>query len=172
MNPMEIFENQKPDRDYTITHVNPEFTTVCPMTGLPDFGTITVVYVPDRLCVELKSLKYYYLDFRSRGIFYEAVVNQILDDLSGLLQPRYMRVVGEFSTRGGLRSVVEAEFRGASSRSDDLNTAIREILFEMATTSVEDAVVLDPGQPTRSTRTKKRPAKAPAARTGSKGRKR
>ncbi|MBS1911200.1 MAG: NADPH-dependent 7-cyano-7-deazaguanine reductase QueF [Bacteroidetes bacterium] len=106
---LETFPNPKPDRDYTITHVNPEFTSVCPMTGLPDFGTITVEYIPDRLCVELKSLKYYFLDFRNRGIFYEAVVNAILDDLVAALAPRYMCVTGEFSTRGGLNSVVTAQ---------------------------------------------------------------
>lgn len=109
---LEVFENPKPDRDYTITHVNPEFTSVCPMTGLPDFGTITMEYVPDRLCVELKSLKYYYLDFRNRGIFYEAVTNQILDDMVALLKPRYIRITGEFSTRGGLHSIVVAEHHG------------------------------------------------------------
>jgi 7-cyano-7-deazaguanine reductase len=113
MTQLEIFPNPKPDRDYTITHVNPEFTSVCPMTGLPDFGTITVEYIPDRLCVELKSLKYYYLDYRSRGIFYEAVTNQILDDLVAALKPRYLKVVGEFSTRGGLHSIVTVEHRGA-----------------------------------------------------------
>jgi 7-cyano-7-deazaguanine reductase len=106
---LEVFDNPKPDRDYTIKHVNPEFTSVCPMTGLPDFGTITLEYVPDRLCVELKSLKYYYLDFRNRGIFYEAVTNQILDDLAELLKPRYMKVTGSFSTRGGLHSEIIVE---------------------------------------------------------------
>jgi 7-cyano-7-deazaguanine reductase len=106
---LEVFDNPKPDRDYTIKHVNPEFTSVCPMTGLPDFGTITLEYVPDRLCVELKSLKYYYLDFRNRGIFYEAVTNQILDDLADLLKPRYMKVTGSFSTRGGLHSEIIVE---------------------------------------------------------------
>lgn len=78
---LETFPNPRLGRRFTITHVNPEFTSVCPMTGLPDFGTITVQYVPHEVCVELKALKYYYLDFRNRGIFYEAVTNQILDDL-------------------------------------------------------------------------------------------
>lgn len=105
---LETFPNPRPERDYLITHVNPEFTSVCPMTGLPDFGTITVEYAPDQLCVELKSLKYYYLDYRNRGIFYEAVVNAILDDMLAALAPRYIRVTGEFSTRGGLHSVVTA----------------------------------------------------------------
>lgn len=107
---LEVFENPRSDRDYTITHVNPEFTSVCPKTGLPDFGTITVEYVPDQLCVELKSLKYYFLDFRNKGIFYEAVTNQILDDLVSVTQPRTMRVTGEFTTRGGLHSTVEVEY--------------------------------------------------------------
>ena len=114
---LEVFDNPRPDRDYTITHVNPEFTSVCPKTGLPDFGTITVEYVPDALCVELKSLKYYYLDFRSHGIFYEAVINQILDDLVEATAPRRMKVIGEFTTRGGLHSTVVAEHRGEGSRS-------------------------------------------------------
>lgn len=108
---LEVFDNPRPDRDYTITHVNPEFTSVCPKTGLPDFGTITVEYVPDATCVELKSLKYYYLDFRNRGIFYEAVINQILDDLVEVTKPRSMTVTGEFTTRGGLHSIVKAEHR-------------------------------------------------------------
>ncbi len=111
---LETFDNPRPDRDYTIRHVNPEFTSVCPKTGLPDFGTITVEYVPDRRCVELKSLKYYFLDFRSRGIFYEAVVNAILDDLVEAMEPRYIRVTGEFSTRGGIHSVVEVEHRSST----------------------------------------------------------
>src|SRR6476620_346063 len=106
---LEVFDNPKPDRDYTIKHVNPEFTSVCPMTGLPDFGTITVEYIPDRLCVALQYLKYYYTDFRNLGIFYEAVTNQILDDLVAALKPRYMKVSGAFSTRGGLHSEVVVE---------------------------------------------------------------
>lgn len=110
MTELEVFQNPRPERDYTITHVNPEFTSVCPKTGLPDFGTITVEYVPDRLCVELKSLKYYYLDFRNKGIFYEAVINQILDDLTQAMSPRRMKVTGEFTTRGGLHSIVTAEY--------------------------------------------------------------
>ena len=85
---VETFNNPRPDREYTIVHTNPEFTSVCPMTGLPDFGTITVEYIPDKLCVELKSLKYYYLDYRNRGIFYEAATNQILDDLVEAMNPR------------------------------------------------------------------------------------
>lgn len=110
---LEVFDNPRPERDYTIVHANPEFTSVCPMTGLPDFGTITVEYTPDRLCVELKSLKYYYLEFRNRGIFYEAAVNAIFDDLQSLMQPRWMKVTGAFTTRGGLHSTVTVESREA-----------------------------------------------------------
>ncbi|MCG8608091.1 preQ(1) synthase [bacterium] len=110
MDRLETFENKYPDRDYTITIVNDEYTSVCPMTGLPDFGTITVNYVPDQLCLELKALKYYFLEYRGQGIFYEVIVNKILDDLVEACQPRQMEVVGEFSVRGGLRSVVKAEY--------------------------------------------------------------
>ncbi len=93
-----------------ITHSNPEFTSVCPVTGLPDFGEITIVFVPDKLCVELKALKYYFLSFRNRGIFYEAVINEILEDLVTALEPRWLEVTGEFSTRGGLNSNVVAKY--------------------------------------------------------------
>ncbi len=105
---IEIFENQFPQRDYFVTHINEEFTSVCPKTGLPDFGTITINYIPDKLCLELKALKYYFLDFRNKGIFYEAVTNQILDDLVNACQPRYMEVIGNYSVRGGLHSDVTA----------------------------------------------------------------
>ena len=105
---IEVFENQFPQRDYFVTHINEEFTSVCPKTGLPDFGTITINYIPDKLCLELKALKYYFLDFRNKGIFYEAVTNQILDDLVNACQPRYMEIVGKYSVRGGLHSDVIA----------------------------------------------------------------
>lgn len=107
---IEVFENKYPDRDYYITHVNEEFTSVCPKTGLPDFGIITINYIPDKVCLELKSLKYYFLEFRDKGIFYEAVVNQILDELVEKSQPRFMEIVGEFSTRGGINSTVSAVY--------------------------------------------------------------
>lgn len=113
---LETFPNPNPERDYTIVHVNPEFTSVCPMTGLPDFGTITLEYTPDKLCVELKSLKYYYLDYRNRGIFYEAATNRILDDLVGAMKPRHIKVTGAFSTRGGLHSTVVVEHTGRKKR--------------------------------------------------------
>ena len=105
-----VFPNPYPDREYVITHTNPEFTSVCPVTGLPDFGEIEVVFVPDKLCVELKALKYYFLSFRNRGIFYEAVINEILDDLASAIEPRTMEVTGVFSTRGGLHSTVVAKY--------------------------------------------------------------
>ena len=105
-----VFPNPYPNRDYVITHTNPEFTSVCPVTGLPDFGEITVVFVPDALCVELKALKYYFLSFRQRGIFYEAAINEMLEDLVSALEPRWMEVTGEFSTRGGLHSTVVAKY--------------------------------------------------------------
>lgn len=108
---IETFPNPRPGRAYVITHVNPEFTSVCPKTGLPDFGTITVRYVPAATCVELKSLKYYYLDFRSKGIFYEDVTNQILDDLVAALNPVSMTVTAEWSARGGLHSIIEADYK-------------------------------------------------------------
>jgi 7-cyano-7-deazaguanine reductase len=107
---LEVFPNPYPEREYRITHVQPEFTSLCPKTGLPDFATITVEYIPDRLCVELKSLKFYYLSFRNYGAFYEALVNRILDDLVSVCEPKWMRVSGEFTTRGGLHSVVVAEY--------------------------------------------------------------
>jgi len=105
---IEVFENKYPQRDYFITHVNEEFTSVCPKTGLPDFGTITINYIPDKLCLELKALKYYFLDFRDKGIFYEAVTNSILDDLVKACHPRYMEIIGDFTTRGGLHSKIVA----------------------------------------------------------------
>ena len=105
-----VFPNPYPNREYVITHTNPEFTSVCPVTGLPDFGEITVVFVPDKLCVELKALKYYFLSFRNRGIFYEAVVNEMLEDLAAALEPRWIEITGEFSTRGGLHSNVVAKY--------------------------------------------------------------
>jgi 7-cyano-7-deazaguanine reductase len=104
------FPNPKPARDYEIEIQCPEFTSVCPITGLPDFGTITIRYVPDELCLELKALKYYLIDFRNRGIFYEAVTNQILDDLVAACRPRRMTVTGDFTVRGGIRTTVRAEY--------------------------------------------------------------
>jgi 7-cyano-7-deazaguanine reductase len=107
---LETFPNPRPDRDYEIEIRCPEFTSVCPMTGLPDFGEIRITYTPGDRCVELKSLKYYLLDYRSRGIFYEAATNQILDDLVAACAPRRMRIVGAFSARGGITTSVTAEY--------------------------------------------------------------
>ena len=103
---LETFENQFPDRDYTIEIVCPEFTSVCPKTGQPDFGKLTFNYIPDRLCVELKSLKLYLQQFRNEGIFYEDVTNRILDDLVGVLQARRMTLTADFSARGGITTTV------------------------------------------------------------------
>ena len=110
---LETFPNPRPERDYQIAIQCHEFTSVCPKTGLPDFGEIRISYVPDRRCIELKSLKYYLIEFRNRGIFYESVTNQILDDLVGAIEPRQMTVVGDFSVRGGIKTVVTAEYTKA-----------------------------------------------------------
>jgi 7-cyano-7-deazaguanine reductase len=110
---LETFPNPRPERDYEIHIDCPEFTSVCPKTGLPDFGTIRITYTPDTKCVELKSLKYYLIEFRNRGIFYEAVTNQILDDLVTLLAPRNMTVVGDFSARGAITTRVTAAYSNA-----------------------------------------------------------
>ena len=107
---LETFPNPRPEREYEIAIHCPEFTSVCPKTGLPDFGEIRITYVPDATCIELKSLKYYMIEFRNKGIFYEAVTNQILDDLVAAIQPRRMRVVGDFSVRGGIKTSVTAEY--------------------------------------------------------------
>lgn len=109
---IETFPNPRPERDFEIDIRCPEFTSVCPKTGLPDFGEIRVQYVPGDRCIELKALKYYLLDFRNRGIFYEAVTNQILDDLVGACAPRRMTVTGAFSARGGITTTVVAQFPG------------------------------------------------------------
>jgi 7-cyano-7-deazaguanine reductase len=103
------FQNPKPDRDYEIHFSCPEFTCVCPMTGQPDFATIDIRYVPDVLCVELKSLKLYLWSFRNEGTFHEAVTNRILDDLVAALAPRTMQVIGDFRVRGGIYTRVTAE---------------------------------------------------------------
>lgn len=105
---LETFINSHPSRNYTIIHQTDEFTSVCPMTGQPDFGTIIISYIPGKICVELKSLKFYLQSFRSEGIFYENVTNRILDDLAGLLKPKWMEVKGIFTRRGGLFSTVIA----------------------------------------------------------------
>jgi 7-cyano-7-deazaguanine reductase len=106
---IDVFPNPAPHRNYTIQHVCPEFTSVCPKTGQPDFATIDLEYIPDETCIELKSLKLYYYSFRNEGIFYEGVVNRLLDELSDACHPRWMRVSGCFNVRGGISSVIVAE---------------------------------------------------------------
>lgn len=106
---IEVFPNPAPQRDYLIKHVCPEFTSVCPKTGQPDFATIELEYVPNETCIELKSLKLYYYSFRNEGIYYEAVVNRLLDELAAACKPRWMKVSGHFNVRGGIASVVSAE---------------------------------------------------------------
>ena len=108
---IETFPNPRPEREYRIAITCPEFTSVCPKTGLPDFGEIRITYVPGAQCIELKSLKYYLIEFRNRGIFYEHVTNQILDDLVLAIHPRRMTVVGDFSVRGGIKTTVTAEYQ-------------------------------------------------------------
>ncbi len=105
---LETFPNQHTGRDYEIAIECPEFTSVCPKTGQPDFGKLTITYVPDQLCVELKSLKLYLQSFRNEGIFYENVTNRILDDLVAALRPRQMKLVAEFTPRGGISSRITA----------------------------------------------------------------
>ncbi len=108
---LETFPNPRPGRDYEIAFECPEFTCLCPKTGQPDFATLRIRYVPDRLCVELKSLKLYIWSFRDEGHFHEDVTNRILDDLVALLDPREMTIVGDFNIRGGIHTVVTASHR-------------------------------------------------------------
>ena len=107
---LETFPNPKRERDYAITIRCQEFTSMCPKTGLPDFGEIRITYTPDEQCIELKALKYYLTGFRDRGLFYEQATNQILDDLVSVCQPRRMTVVGDFSVRGGISTQVTATY--------------------------------------------------------------
>ena len=110
---MDIFDNPRPERDYTIRIEIPEFTCLCPKTGQPDFATIEIEYVPDIHCIELKSLKLYMWSFRDEGAFHEAVTNSILEDLVKACQPRFMRVRGIFNVRGGIFTTVAVEHRKA-----------------------------------------------------------
>jgi len=105
---LETFPNPAPQRDYVIAHTHHEFTSLCPMTGHPDFAHITIRYTPDKICVELKSLKVYFHAFRNEGIFFEAVTNKICDDLGEALLPRQMEIVADWKARGGFTSVVTA----------------------------------------------------------------
>ncbi len=105
---LDVFPNPRPKRDYEINFECPEFTCVCPKTGQPDFATLRISYIPDKLCVELKSLKLYLWSYRNEGAFHEAVTNQILDDLVAALSPRFMQIEGDFYVRGGIHTVVRA----------------------------------------------------------------
>ncbi len=105
---LEVFNNAYPDRDYLVTHSAPEFTSVCPKTGQPDFATMVIEYIPDKLCIELKSLKFYLNSYRNDGIYFESVTNKILDDLVRVCKPRYMQITAQFNVRGGISSVVKA----------------------------------------------------------------
>ncbi|MCX7610778.1 MAG: preQ(1) synthase [Ignavibacterium sp.] len=107
---LEVFENKFPERDYIIEHIAPEFTSLCPKTGQPDFATIILRYIPDKFCVELKSLKLYYNSYRNDGVFYETLTNQILSDIAEIVKPRAMRVIAKFNVRGGISSVITADF--------------------------------------------------------------
>lgn len=120
---LDTFPNPRPQRDYEIKFVFPEFTSVCPVTGQPDFATVTVTYVPDQLCVEMKSLKLYFFSYRNKGIFYESVINTILDDLVAVLKPRRMMVVGDFAVRGGTAGTVTVVYPPAK---DGLSTNAHE----------------------------------------------
>lgn len=111
---LETFLNQHPHRDYEVEIVCPEFTSMCPKTGQPDFGTITYTYTPDEKCVELKSLKLYLNRFRNQGIFYEHVVNRLLDDFVKACQPRRAKVVGAFTPRGGITTTVSCVYTGTN----------------------------------------------------------
>ncbi len=108
---LETFDNPQPDRDYTIRIEMPEFTCLCPKTGQPDFATLNLEYVPDKSCIELKSLKMYIWSYRNEGAFHEAVTNQILQDMVDACAPRFMRLTAEFYVRGGIYTTVVAEHR-------------------------------------------------------------
>ncbi len=109
---IDFFENRFPGRDYEIEFTAPEFTSVCPMTGQPDFGTIIISYTPNERCIELRSFKFYLQSFRNQGIFYENVVNTILDDIVAAISPRFLAVTGEFNTRGGISARITATYSG------------------------------------------------------------
>jgi len=110
---LETFPNPNPERPYEISMECPEFTCLCPKTGQPDFATIRIRYVPDRMCIELKSLKLYLWSYRNEGAFHEAVTNRILDDLVAACRPRSMRVEADFNVRGGIHTVVTATYESA-----------------------------------------------------------
>jgi 7-cyano-7-deazaguanine reductase len=129
--PLETFPNQFPHREYEIEITCPEFTSVCPKTGQPDFGTIIIHYIPAASCIELKSLKLYLFDYRNRGIFYEHVVNTILDDLVAACRPRQMTVVGQFTPRGGITTRVSARYVAEASRRQKTEDRRQEPVVEI-----------------------------------------
>jgi 7-cyano-7-deazaguanine reductase len=106
----ELFDNPRPGRDYTITIRVPEFTSVCPKTGQPDYGTITIEYIPGKTCIELKSLKMYMQSYRNQGVFYERLTNDILDDMVKACKPRWMKVTSQFTPRGGITTDVTVQY--------------------------------------------------------------
>jgi 7-cyano-7-deazaguanine reductase len=108
---IEVWENQYPDKNYTIVHEIAEFTCICPKTGLPDFANIRVEYSPERYCIELKSFKLYTIFFRDIGIFHEHVVNRIIEDFVRAAKPRWVKVTGDFNPRGGIKTVVTREYK-------------------------------------------------------------
>lgn len=108
---LELFDNPSPRRNYVITIRCPEFTSLCPKTGQPDFGEILIKYIPDRKCIELKSLKFYLQSYRNKGVFYERLTNEILDDLSAAVAPRWMQITSRFTPRGGITTEVCAEWK-------------------------------------------------------------
>ena len=110
MTKIELFPNPVIGRKYIIEHINTEFTSVCPITGLPDFGIVTVRYIPDKLCMELKSMKYYFLGFREQGIFYEELTNRFLDDFVVACEPLEMEIITEWNIRGGMKSTIKAKY--------------------------------------------------------------
>jgi 7-cyano-7-deazaguanine reductase len=108
---IDLFDNPNPQRDFTIQHVAEEFTSVCPVTGQPDFGKVILTYTADAKCIELKSYKLYLQGYRNQGIFYEAVTNKILDDLVALCSPRWMKIETVWTIRGGIHSKITAEYK-------------------------------------------------------------
>ncbi len=118
---LDTFENPYPARDYLIRHIAPEFTSLCPVTGQPDFATMILEYIPDKLCVELKSYKFYLNSYRNDGIYFESVTNKILEDLVDVLHPRYMKLTAKFNVRGGISSVIEAEYVKEGFKKPEIN---------------------------------------------------
>jgi 7-cyano-7-deazaguanine reductase len=113
---LETFKNSHPDRDYEVEMECPEFTCLCPKTGQPDFAEIEIHYIPNKLCVELKSLKLYLWSYRNEGAFHEKVINNILDDLVEVSSPRWMEVIGAFNVRGGIHTTVSARYEAPKSK--------------------------------------------------------